>query len=78
VIYLHVFQWKTNELSLPALPAKVLSATLLSGEKVSIKQTASGFTLSVPTKLQDSISTIIKLEIDKPAISIPIIDPLVD
>ena len=78
IIYLHVFQWKSNELSLPALPAKVLSATFLSGEKVNLKQTATGFTLSVPTKLQDSISTIIKLVIDKPTITIPIIDPQVD
>ncbi|MDP4291403.1 MAG: alpha-L-fucosidase, partial [Bacteroidota bacterium] len=78
VIYLHVFRWKNNEVSLPALPAKIISASLLSGEKITLKQTAANYTLSVPMALQDSISTIIKLVIDKPAIEIPIIDPLDD
>ena len=78
VIYLHVFKWTNNELTLTALPAKILSATLLSGEKVNIKQTAAGLTLTVPLASQDNISTIIKLVIDKPAIDIPIIDPKVD
>jgi len=78
VIYIHVFKWKNNEVILPALPVKIISASLLSGEKVMLKQSSANFTLSVPTALQDNISTIIKLVVDQPAINIPIIDPLVD
>lgn len=78
VIYLHIFKWKNNEVILPSLPVKIISASLLSGEKVTLKQTTTNFSLSVPTTLQDNISTIIKLVVDKPAISIPIIDPLLD
>jgi alpha-L-fucosidase len=77
-IYLHVFKWKNNGITLPALPSKIISAELLSGAKVNLKQSADNFTLSVPASLQDSISTVIKLVIDKPAIEIPIIDPLDD
>lgn len=78
IVYLHVFKWKNNEITLPALPSNIMSATLLSGEKVNLKQTTDNFTLSIPVAAQDSISTIIKLVIDKLAIEIPIIDPLDD
>lgn len=78
MIYLHVFKLKNNEITLPALPVKIISAELMSGTKVNLKQSTDKFTLTVPVALQDSISTIIKLVIDKPAIDIPIIDPLDD
>lgn len=78
VIYLHIFKWKNNEVILPTLPVKIISASLLLGEKVTLKQSTANFSLSVPTALQDSISTIIKLVVEQPAINIQIIDPLFD
>jgi alpha-L-fucosidase len=75
-IYLHVFIFKGNIISLPSIPAKIVSSTLLNGEKVTMTQTKEKLTFTVPLAAQDSISTIIKLELDKPAIDLKVIDPL--
>lgn len=77
-VFIHILNWKGNAISLPAMSAKVLRATLLNGEKVDVKIATSKMTFTVPSILRDTISTIIKLQVDVPAISIPLIDPMDD
>ena len=77
-VYLHILNWKENTITIPALPTKVLSATLLNGNKVNVKTINGKMSFTVPVSSRDSISTIIKLQVDTTAISIPLIDPLDD
>lgn len=74
-VYLHVLNWKSGTVSLPAPPSKIVSATLLNGEKVSFKIADSTLRISVPPTARDSVSTIVKLLLETPAIGIPLIDP---
>lgn len=66
-IYVHVLQWPGEKLSLPALPAKIVRAALLSGERVGFSQSADGITLAMPPSARDAIDTVIALQIDSPA-----------
>jgi alpha-L-fucosidase len=77
-IYLHVFRWKKNKLSIPELPVRIVSAELIDGQPVAFKMAAGILEFSVSPALQDSISTIIKIQIEGDALKIPIIDPLED
>jgi len=77
-VYLHILNWKENTITIPALPTKVLSATLLNGNKVNLKAINGKMSFTVPVSSRDSISTIIKLQLDTTAISLPLIDPLDD
>lgn len=77
-IYLHILNWKENTITIPALQTKVLSATLLNGNKVNLKTVNGKMSFTVPVSSRDSISTIIKLQVDTTAISLPLIDPLDD
>ncbi len=77
-VYLHILNWKENKVSLPSMKAKIVSATLLNGEKVDVKIANNKMSFTVPLSRRDSISTIIKIRVDTTAISIPLIDPLDD
>ena len=69
-VYLHVFAFEGEELKLPAVPAKVQSARVLTGGKADFKQDETAITLSVPKAHQDPIDTLIALELDKPALEL--------
>lgn len=67
VVYIHLLQaQKTSELSLPALPVRVASATLLDGRKLRFTQDARQLTIDVPAGAVDSIDTILKLQLEQP------------
>jgi len=69
-IYLHVFRFEGDTLELPAIPAKVTAARLLTGGSVEFRQSDQGLTLKVPAFNHDAMDTLIALEIDKPAMEI--------
>jgi alpha-L-fucosidase len=73
-IYLHTLNSKSEKITIPVLPAKILSVTVLDGKKLKYKQTKTTTEITLPADLQDSISTTVKILIDKPAIDIPLID----
>ena len=64
---MHVLQWPGDKLTLPALPAKIVRATLLSGEKVKYSQAVDGISLTLPATARDTIDTVIAVQIDSPA-----------
>jgi alpha-L-fucosidase len=70
-VYVHVLRWNGDTLVLPAIPAKIMRASLLTGGKVQCQQTDAGITISVPAADRQEIDTIVKLELDKPALEIP-------
>lgn len=71
-IYLHILKWPGENFSLPNIPAKVLSATTLAGGEVQFKQSAERLEIVLPEASHDAMDTIIKLELDSPAIKIPL------
>jgi alpha-L-fucosidase len=69
-IYLHVFEFDGDTLDLPAIPAKITAAHVLTGGSVEFKQTDRGITLTVPVASHAAMDTLIALDIDQPAIGI--------
>jgi alpha-L-fucosidase len=63
-IYISAFRFTQSSLTLPPLPEKVLSATLLDGKAMNFKQSSDGLTINVPAENQDPVVTVIKLKID--------------
>jgi alpha-L-fucosidase len=73
-IYLHLMDWSEDAVNLPPIPAKVLRSHVLSGGKAEVRQTGKGLVLSVPAKDRQPIDTVVALELDGPAMSIPALD----
>ena len=63
-VFLHVFKWTGESLSLAPLKEKVLSANVLTGGEVAVNQTASGLTLTLAAASHDPLDTIIELSLE--------------
>ena len=70
VIYLHVFTSAPDEVVLPALSKKIKSATILKGGPVTWKTEGDELRVSVPASIRQPIDTVVKLELDGPAMDI--------
>jgi alpha-L-fucosidase len=66
-IYVHVLNWPQDKLVLPAIPAKIVDASVMAGGKANFKQTASGTEISVPVEARNDMDTIIALQLDSSA-----------
>ncbi len=73
-IYLHILKRGVGDFKLPALPAAIVSAKLLTGGKVRASQTATELSLSISPKNPKEIDVIVKLELDKASMEIAPID----
>jgi len=69
-VYVHVFDWDGDSVTLPPLPRKVTAATLLTGGQVKAVQDDKGLTLTVGAGDRREADTIVKLELDGPALEI--------
>jgi len=69
-VYLHVLAWPEEVLTLPALPAKIVKSSLLTGGHVKVSQTEEGIAISVPKADRQKTDTIVVLRLNKPAIDI--------
>lgn len=80
-VYLHVLGTWNGILTLPGLPAKVVSSRVLTGGHARVSQTNGKLTIvlgndsknSRPAAVAHKFDTIIALELDKPAMTIPVI-----
>lgn len=73
-LYIHLFQRKSDGLTLPALPGlKILKARFLKGSKLPYKASNGQITLSIPEQLPDPNDSVIVLELDGNAESLPVI-----
>jgi alpha-L-fucosidase len=66
-IYVHVLKWADEKLVLPAIPAKIVRATILTGGEAGFRQTENGIEISVPNSVRHDIDTIVALELESPA-----------
>jgi alpha-L-fucosidase len=71
VIYLHICNWTEGSLRLPAIAAKVVRSRVLNGGKAEVRQDAEGLEVSVPQSARHPIDTVVVLELDRPAASLP-------
>ena len=74
-IYLHVMKSKNGRIELPALPAEIKSATLLNGGRVDFTQMGDRLSIVIPQSALEPLDTIVKLELDRPAMEIPVLTP---
>jgi len=72
-IYVHVLKWPGEKLVLPAIPAKVVKATALTGGDAKFDQTTNQMEISLPEAAHAELDTVIALELDAPADSIPLL-----
>ncbi|HUO30589.1 MAG TPA: alpha-L-fucosidase [Bryobacteraceae bacterium] len=72
-IYLHILRWPAETVTLPAIPRRIVRHTLLTGGHASLKQSPSGIEVNVPPAARHAVDTIVKLDLDGPARSIPVI-----
>jgi alpha-L-fucosidase len=70
IIYLHILEWPEGSLTLPAIPAKIVSSRVLSGGKAEVRPTAAGLEVSVAPSDRQSPDTIVALELDSPALDL--------
>ncbi len=69
-IYLHILAWPKETLTLPALSAKIVGSSLLTGGQVRVVQTDAGVQIAVAKSDRQEIDTIVVLQLDKPAMDI--------
>src|SRR5262245_620425 len=69
-IYLHVLNWPTAKFVLPAIPAKVVSASALTGGEVSFLQDEKGIEISAPAATRNETDSVIALQLDSLASAI--------
>ena len=60
-VYLHVLAWPEEVLKLPALPAKIVKSSLLTGGQAQVSQTDAGIEITVPKSDRQEIDTIVVL-----------------
>ena len=66
-IYLHLLDVpKDGLVTLPDLPVKVVSVSVLNGSSLEFKESGQELTINVPSTAVDAIDTILKVVIDKP------------
>ncbi len=75
-VYLHIVDWPTEVLRLPALPARIVASQVLTGGKLELEQAKGELRIRVAVSARHPIDTIIKLELDKPALELASLAPL--
>lgn len=73
--FLHIFSFKCDTLTIPALPAKILKATLINGKAVNFIQSKKDLKIIVPKADQENIVTTITFETNKPMEKVGLIIP---
>jgi len=70
-IYLHVLKAANGRVELPALAAKIKSASWLNGGKVEFHQGDDKLVITIPQPGLEAMDTIVKLKVDRPTMDIP-------
>ena len=65
-IYLHILQWAGESVTLPAIEKKIVSASVMTGGKADVKQTAKAIEISVAPADRKELDTIVVLTLDGP------------
>jgi alpha-L-fucosidase len=66
-IYLHVFGWFDDRVTLPAISRRILRSWLLTRGKIEVNQSEDAVTVTVAKEYQQDVVTVAVLELDGPA-----------
>ena len=66
-IYIHVLNWDENTLTLPPIPKKIITSSVMTGGSAIVRQTALAVEISAPEAYRKELDTIIVLQLDGPA-----------
>lgn len=72
-VFVHVLRWMNETIELPPISARIVSGSVLTGGSVRVTQTDKAVVLSVASGQRSPIDTIIQLELDAPATSVPVV-----
>lgn len=70
-VFLHVLKAPRADLQLPPLPRRITRASFNSGDRVAFTQSAEGIRLTIPKERLEPIDTIITLDLEGSAMTIP-------
>ena len=73
-IYVHVLKWPAGAVTLPNIPAKIVSAKMLGGGRAEVHQTENGIEMVIAAADRDASDTVIMLNLDSEAQAIPAVD----
>jgi len=73
-VYVHILKWPAGSVTLPNLPAKIISAKMLGGGKAEFQQTETCVQISVTPENRDVNDTVVALKLDSNAMNIPAMD----
>jgi alpha-L-fucosidase len=73
-IYVHIFNWLYDSVTLPTLAATVVSSRVLTGGTASVTQTNGILRIAVPAGSRNPTNTVVALELDRPASGLPAVD----
>jgi alpha-L-fucosidase len=74
-VYVHVLNSAAEPLVLPPLPCNIIGSSLLTGRRVSVRQTPQGTEIAIPPADRKEIDNIVQLTLDGNAETIPPIRP---
>jgi alpha-L-fucosidase len=74
-IFLHVFRWDGEGVTLPDLPRKVTAATVLSGGQAEVTRQDGRLIIRVPTAARQEVDTVVRLDLDESAMSLSPVSP---
>jgi len=66
-IYIHVLNWDEDTLTLPPIPKKIITSSVMTGGAATVRQTGLAVEISVPKAYRKELDTIIVLQLDGPA-----------
>lgn len=69
-VYVHVFKAEGDSVSLPDIPRKVVSAGVVGGGKVEVKQADGKLVLSLPATARAEVDTVVKLDLNGSAMDL--------
>jgi alpha-L-fucosidase len=70
-VYLHILDWPDGDVLLPSMPCAIKRVAVLTGGQATITEGPVGSVLSLPADQRDPIDTIIALDLDQSAETIP-------
>ena len=69
-VYVHVLKWDGDSLTLPNLPRKIVGHSVVTGGTADVAQGENGITMRVAAKDRQEIDTIVRLDLDGPALDL--------
>jgi alpha-L-fucosidase len=72
VVYVHIQRWTGDHLDLPPIKAKILSCKALTGGEAAVSQDTDNTAITMPVSQHDSVDTILRLALDRPAFNLAI------